>query len=149
MQTARQMILSNLLIAEPCPADWSRMSGDEKRRFCGQCQLHVYNLSAMTDKEAAELLTGAEGERLCVKFYRRYDGTVMTSNCPLGVKLLTGAKHSYDLAKEVTVLVVTLMMTLFVGKITLECAGRCLQTGISQAFSEIVRQQNMGNRVIN
>ena len=46
----------SLTVASPCPEDWSRMEGDEKRRYCGRCQLHVYNLSAMTTAEAAELV---------------------------------------------------------------------------------------------
>jgi hypothetical protein len=59
------------------------MYGDERTRFCGQCKLNVYNLSGMTREEAENLVTNAEG-RLCVRFYRRADGTVITENCPVG-----------------------------------------------------------------
>ena len=60
------------------------MSGDERVRFCGQCHHNVYNLSEMTAKEAEDLLSRHEG-KLCVRFYRREDGTVMTSDCPVGL----------------------------------------------------------------
>jgi hypothetical protein len=63
------------------------MSGDERARFCQKCQLHVYNLSAMTREQAEELITEKEG-KLCVKFFSRSDGTILTTDCPLGVKLV-------------------------------------------------------------
>jgi hypothetical protein len=70
-------------IARPCPADWNEMRGDEGVRFCRHCSLHVYNLSAMTRQQAETLVGSAtsEGRRLCVRFYRRADGTVTTTDC--------------------------------------------------------------------
>jgi hypothetical protein len=59
----------------------------ERVRFCSQCNLNVYNLSAMTRDEAKALLYKTEG-RLCVRFYRRSDGTVLTQNCPVGLRAL-------------------------------------------------------------
>ncbi|HVF42335.1 MAG TPA: hypothetical protein VM936_04960 [Pyrinomonadaceae bacterium] len=79
--------LEGLRVAAPCPADWEKMVGDERVRFCGQCSLHVYNLSGMTKGEAESLVAGAEG-RLCVRYYRRADGSVLTRNCPVGVRAL-------------------------------------------------------------
>ena len=75
--------LGNLNVASPCSADWDAMYGDERKRFCGQCKLNVYNLSGMTRDEAESLIMNAEG-RLCVRFYRRADGTVITQDCPVG-----------------------------------------------------------------
>lgn len=63
------------------------MNGADRTRFCASCQLNVYNLSAMTKKEAENLIVKTEG-RLCVRFYRRADGTVLTQNCPTGLKAL-------------------------------------------------------------
>jgi hypothetical protein len=63
------------------------MAGNDRRRFCGQCQLNVYNLSGMTKREAEELLNQTEG-RLCVRFYRRADGTILTQDCPVGLRAL-------------------------------------------------------------
>src|ERR1051326_6003896 len=79
--------LDGVRVAAPCPADWSKMVGDERVRYCGECNLHVYNLSGMTRREAETLITNAEG-RLCVRFYRRADGTVLTRNCPVGLRAL-------------------------------------------------------------
>jgi hypothetical protein len=75
--------LDNIRVASPCPADWNEMVGDERKRFCSECSLNVYNLSGMTSDEAENLLLNSEG-RVCVRFYRRRDGTVLTQDCPVG-----------------------------------------------------------------
>ena len=75
--------LENFRVASPCPANWDEMYGDERKRFCGDCKLNVYNLSGMTRREAEDLITNWEG-RLCVRFYRRADGSVLTQDCPIG-----------------------------------------------------------------
>jgi hypothetical protein len=81
--------LDHLRIAAPCPADWDQMfSFEDKRvRFCSQCNLNVYNLSGMSRREAEALITKTEG-RLCVRFYRRADGSILTRNCPVGLKAI-------------------------------------------------------------
>lgn len=63
-----------------CPVKWQKMSGDEQVRFCRSCQQKVYNLSAMTREEALALLEEKEG-KLCVRFYRRKDGMIITKDC--------------------------------------------------------------------
>lgn len=63
------------------------MIGDERVRFCGQCNLNVYNLSAMTRPQAENLIAGSE-DRLCVRFYRRADGSILTQDCPVGLGAL-------------------------------------------------------------
>jgi hypothetical protein len=81
--------LDHVKIAAPCPADWDQMFSfqDERVRFCSQCNLNVYNLSDMSRQEAEALITKTEG-RLCVRFYRRADGSVLTQNCPVGLKAI-------------------------------------------------------------
>jgi hypothetical protein len=79
--------LEGVRVAAPCPADWEKMVGDERVRYCGQCSLHVYNLSGMTKREAEALVANAEG-RLCVRYYRRADGSILTRNCPVGLRAL-------------------------------------------------------------
>ena len=59
------------------------MLGSDRKRFCGECKLNVYNLSGMTKAEAENLLLNSEG-RLCVRFYKRADGSVLTKDCPVG-----------------------------------------------------------------
>jgi len=59
------------------------MDGDDQVRFCRECSRNVYNLSEMTQDEAQRIVAEREG-RLCVRFYQRRDGTVLTSDCPVG-----------------------------------------------------------------
>jgi hypothetical protein len=80
--------LARVRIAAPCEAEWDEMRGDERVRFCQHCSLNVYNLSAMTKREAERLVTRNEGARLCVRFYRRKDGTMLTQPCPVGLRAL-------------------------------------------------------------
>ena len=81
--------LDHLKIASPCSANWDQMfSFEDKRvRFCSQCNLNVYNLSGMSKNEAETLITKTEG-RLCVRYYRRTDGSILTQNCPVGLKVI-------------------------------------------------------------
>lgn len=75
--------LESVRVASPCSADWDAMVGNNRQRFCGQCKLNVYNLSGMTAREAENLIINAEG-RLCARFFRRSDGTIITKDCPVG-----------------------------------------------------------------
>ncbi|MCA8949822.1 MAG: hypothetical protein KDE27_09995 [Planctomycetes bacterium] len=84
--------LDTIDVAAPCTADWNAMQGDDRCRFCSQCSLHVFDLSALTRPEAEALvrsrLGGDDGSsrRLCVRFTRRADGTVLTRDCPVGLR---------------------------------------------------------------
>jgi len=75
--------LDNISIASPCSQDWNAMMGNERKRYCGECKLNVYNLSGMSRTEAENLIMSADG-RLCVRFYKRADGTILTQDCPVG-----------------------------------------------------------------
>jgi len=77
--------LSQIEVASPCTVDWDEMEGDEKVRFCSQCQLHVFNLSAM-DVEEAGARVAEHTDDLCIRFYRRADGTMLTRDCPEGAE---------------------------------------------------------------
>lgn len=81
---ANPVELGVIRVAKPCHRDWEKMSGDARSRFCADCQLNVFNLSEMTTEEARELIREKEGQ-LCVRFYQRADGTVLTRDCPVGV----------------------------------------------------------------
>lgn len=79
--------IDRLRIATPCPISWEQMSGDNCVRFCDHCQLNVYNISALSRGEAEKLIASTEG-RLCARLFRRADGTVLTKDCPVGLRAL-------------------------------------------------------------
>jgi hypothetical protein len=75
--------LPNLKLGFKCKQRWEDMVGDERVRACGGCDRPVFNLSEMTRAEAERVLA-TRGLTPCVRFYRRPDGTVMTTDCPSG-----------------------------------------------------------------
>jgi hypothetical protein len=77
--------LPNLRIGFACKQRWEDMVGDDRVRACGGCDRPVFNLSAMTRDEAEGVLA-TRGLTPCVRFYRRPDGTVMTTDCPTGAR---------------------------------------------------------------
>jgi len=88
LDVAPPVTLENVRVASPCTASWEQMTGDDRVRHCQDCKLNVYNLSEMTRKDAERLIARSEG-RLCVRFYRRADGTILTRDCPRGLRALT------------------------------------------------------------
>lgn len=79
--------LDRVRIAAPCNADWDQMIGTDRVRFCAQCNLNVYNLSSMTRSTAESFIARNEG-RLCVRFFRRADGSILTQDCPVGLRAI-------------------------------------------------------------
>lgn len=82
---AAKFTLEQLRIASPCPASWDEMQGDDRARFCPECRKHVYNFAAMTTEEGLALIAEKEGTA-CVRLSRRLDGTVLTADCPVGLR---------------------------------------------------------------
>src|SRR5258705_7748685 len=127
--------LDNVRVAAPCNADWEQMIGNERARFCGQCSLNVYNLSSMTRAEAEQLIASNEG-RLCVRFYRRRDGSILTENCPVGLRAL---KRKFSYARKA---ITSAVLTFF--------AGLGIHTALSSMVSftpPFVPQRIMGTMV--
>jgi len=75
--------LDQIRVAAPCRERWDVMTGDDRARHCARCDKMVFNLSAMTTADAEELLA-EHGTQLCVRFFRRADGTIKTADCPPG-----------------------------------------------------------------
>jgi len=73
-------VLDTVNMTYACPASWDAMQGSESVRFCAKCQQHVYDLSQMTRAQAEALVVEKEG-RLCLRFYRRADGRIVTRDC--------------------------------------------------------------------
>lgn len=74
-----------LRVASPCTERWDSMQGDERTRHCLKCRMNVYNISSMSRAEVDALLLKAEG-RVCGRFFQRRDGTVLTRDCPVGLR---------------------------------------------------------------
>lgn len=85
---ATPALRARVRIASPCSERWATMRGTDRVRHCDRCRQDVYDLSALTTDEAEALIAKnlgrAEGERLCVTFYRRSDGTILTRDCEPG-----------------------------------------------------------------
>ncbi|MEO8796875.1 MAG: hypothetical protein ABI551_03245 [Polyangiaceae bacterium] len=79
-------LLETVEIASPCPANWADMQGDADVRFCTECMKDVFNLSMMSREEAEATLVASKSASMCIRFYRRSDGTVLTQDCPVGVR---------------------------------------------------------------
>lgn len=94
-------VLDNIRVAAPCSADWGRMTGDERVRACGDCNKNVYNLSGMTREEAEALILEKEG-RLCVRYYRRADGTILFGDCTVGARFRRGRRVLAGVAALIT-----------------------------------------------
>lgn len=90
-QNEKKSLLSQVAVATPCAVPWETMQGDEQTRACDQCKLKVYNLSAMSKDEAEAFLRQKKNGRRCIRFYRRADGTILTDDCPVGLRRLRDA----------------------------------------------------------
>jgi hypothetical protein len=131
--------LNNVKVASPCSQNWNEMIGNERKRFCSDCKLNVYNLSGMTRDEAENLIMNAEG-RLCVRFYKRADGSVITQDCPVG----------WAKVKQRTQVVVTAAASLvfsFLGAIGLQAAfsqSKLLSSNFPIPFVTPTPEKTMG-----
>jgi hypothetical protein len=76
--------LEDIRIASPCPALWSEMNGNDRVRNCNICGKNVFNISKMTRAEAKTLIN--KEKQFCARIFVRKDGSVMTSDCPVGLR---------------------------------------------------------------
>lgn len=86
--TGKKFDVNKLRVAAPCPMNWEAMKGDDRKRFCDSCQLNVFNVAELTEREVRALVSKSKQERICVTLYRRADGTVITRDCPVGLRAI-------------------------------------------------------------
>jgi hypothetical protein len=128
--------LDEVQVASPCHAEWNDMTGDERVRFCGSCDKNVYNLSGMTRREATDLLVRTEG-RVCVRFFRRPDGTMLTADCPVGVRAaLRRARREVLLAAAASFAAVTALVAFLGGSFAKKTCER-LDTTRQQILEQV------------
>lgn len=77
--------LQTVRIPSPCPMRWPNLVGDDRTRFCANCNRKVHNLSAVTRNEAESIL--AQQENVCVAFVADRNGNVVTSDRPVSADL--------------------------------------------------------------
>ncbi len=61
-----------LQIKTACPKNWAELVGDEKKRFCSDCNLHVHNAARLTQVEASTLVAKSSS-RVCMRI--EYDAS--------------------------------------------------------------------------
>src|SRR6185437_14090914 len=66
--------VSLFAIGKSCKADWEKMQGDDKNRFCEHCQKYVHNLSAMNNRERKAFATNTK--QMCIAYFQRADGQI-------------------------------------------------------------------------
>lgn len=93
-ETESKNLLERVFIASPCGASWDAMDGTDRVRNCGDCSRQVFNLSDMSGSEAEKFLK-ANGTSHCLTFYRRKDGTIMTDDCPVGLRKIRNAVRRF------------------------------------------------------
>lgn len=78
----KKQLLERVTVAFRCPMSWEKMVGDERERFCGQCQKSVTDLSQMTAQEV-ESYVAEHGPRgsACVRIWRDSNGNLITKGC--------------------------------------------------------------------
>jgi hypothetical protein len=123
--------LDRIKIASPCTADWRFMLGNNEVRYCGQCNKNVYNLSAMTRGQAETLIRRMEG-RLCVRYYMRRDGTIINSDCPVGLRAFK------QRVSRITTAIFALLISVFanIGLLSLIGKGRSM---VSPVMGEMAK----------
>ncbi|MBY0547602.1 MAG: hypothetical protein K2W95_09935 [Candidatus Obscuribacterales bacterium] len=119
------------------------MTGDDKVRHCHKCKFNVYNLSAMTEVEAESLLQLNADKSLCVRFFRRLDGKIMTAACPLGAKVLDSTRPWSLFVWQSLAAIMSLVAAAAVGQ-GLRSGVMTLETAISQSYSTVTTQLSSG-----
>jgi hypothetical protein len=76
---AKKSYLDSIDVPKPCDAAWDKMIGGDEKRFCLSCEKDVYNLSAMSRREARKLVANNAG-KICVRYARLPNGKLYTTD---------------------------------------------------------------------
>ena len=135
--------VDELRIASPCQsAEWADMKGgDDYARLCTTCDKNVYNLSLMTLAEANDLIRKKEG-KLCIELYHRFDGTVLTADCPVGLRTI---RRQY-LKTRAKAIAFALMIWGFITGTTTSCSSMGIPPALPPNFIADVNGETLMNR---
>lgn len=82
----RLPLVARARVASPCSEAWDTMLGDGAVRNCSRCEKEVFDLSQMTLGAAEALIASRVGEQICIRLFRRADGTMMFADCEVGAR---------------------------------------------------------------
>ena len=125
--------VNKLRVASPCPVGWETMTGNERVRRCHSCELNIYNISEMTKTEIESLIVNREG-RLCIRLYKRGDGTVLTKDCPIRFRAYQKKAARFAGAALATIL----------GLFTVSLGQKANEKSVDDSKVKIVRTSNLG-----
>ena len=95
LEQSPENFLKNIQIASPCKMNWNDMArtSEEAKRFCGDCRKHVFSIDQLSAKEAHQLIQSASANNssVCVRLFKRADGTIITDDCPVGLRRIRNA----------------------------------------------------------
>jgi len=97
--TTRDRELERLRVVSPCRSSWDDMRCDARRRYCVECERHVYDFAQLTAREVAGLVE-ATGGALCARVTRDGFGRLVTLPPPPAAELSgpPGSRRSVPLA---------------------------------------------------
>lgn len=72
----RKSKLDLLNVEKPCSASWEQMTGTAQKRFCSECNKHVFDFSQMTCQQI-EAVSAVHQGNLCARITRRTDGSMV------------------------------------------------------------------------
>ncbi|MGH9819932.1 MAG: hypothetical protein ACRD43_07155, partial [Pyrinomonadaceae bacterium] len=75
---SRKSFLDSIDVPSPCDANWDDMIGGDSQRHCSSCDKDVFNLSAMSRREARRLVISGGG-KICVRYARMPNGKIVTN----------------------------------------------------------------------
>jgi hypothetical protein len=78
------MKTTEIRIVSPCGQDFRAMHPTGKGRYCDTCKKTVHDLSAMSSREARELLSLPRSENLCVRYLYDVHGEIAFRGVPAG-----------------------------------------------------------------
>lgn len=108
------LAMAEIKIASPCNVPLSEMEDRGNCFHCNSCKLNVYHFSNLTNAEIADLLN-ENNEKLCIGIFRREDGTMITKDCPLGLRDVGFIYRKRGLIKALAFLFLALVATAYSG----------------------------------
>lgn len=64
-------------VSSACSTSWDTMSGTSQKKFCGECNKHVFDFSQMSRREADAIIEASRGN-LCARITRTAEGKILT-----------------------------------------------------------------------